>query len=131
MEPPPDREHRPSQQPRRRGEPDFVGLIAILASAQAGLPVLVRATPREDHAYRQPWLTAKKLRRLTTAGVPGRQGRRGIWAANRAMSQAVCELAGQAELTQQRSVRLAGNHKNKSGCERVPAPGTVSDGPGV
>jgi hypothetical protein len=64
-------------------------------------------TRDEDHAYQQPSLTKKKLRRLEiTAGAPKFSPEAsGIWAANDAMRQAELELARQAEIAYARTVR--------------------------
>ena len=81
--------------------------IAIVASARK-LACLFWCllTRGQDYAYGQPSLTAKKLRRLElTAGAPRYRGGRGIWAANTVMRHAERELARQAELAYQRSVR--------------------------
>ena len=62
-------------------------------------------TRGEDHAFGQPSLTKKKLRRLElTAGATKGQVKPGIWAANTAMREAERELARQAELAYQRTV---------------------------
>ena len=64
-------------------------------------------TRDEDYAYQQPSLTRKKLRRLEiTAGAPKFSPEaRGVWAANNAMREAELELARQAEIAYQRTVR--------------------------
>jgi transposase len=64
-------------------------------------------TRDEDYAYQQPSLTKKKLRRLEiTAGAPKFSPEaRGIWAANDAMRTAELELARQAEVAHDRTVR--------------------------
>jgi hypothetical protein len=64
-------------------------------------------TREEDYAYAQPSLTRKKLRRLElTAGHPlYTPEAAGVWHANDAVRQAERELAQQAELAYQRSVR--------------------------
>ena len=64
-------------------------------------------TREQDYAYQQPSLTRKKLRRLElTAGAPSQRGiKTGLWAANDAMRKAERELAHQAEIAYQRSVR--------------------------
>ena len=63
-------------------------------------------TREEDYAFAQPSLTRKKLRRLElTAGAPRHQGRAGVWAANQALRQPERELARQAEIAYERSVR--------------------------
>ncbi len=64
-------------------------------------------TREEDYAYAQPSLTKKKLRRLElTAGAPSQKGAKtGLWAANAAIRDAERELASQAEVAYQRTVR--------------------------
>ena len=64
-------------------------------------------TRDQDYAYAQPSLTKKKLRRLElTAGRPRYAPEAaGIWHANDAIRQAERELAHQAEVAYQRSVR--------------------------
>ena len=64
-------------------------------------------TRREDYAFAQPSLTAKKLRRLElAAGAPSRRGTKsGPMAANAARRKAERELAEQAEAAYRRSVR--------------------------
>ncbi len=64
-------------------------------------------TRDEDYAYQQPSLTRKKLRRLEiTAGAPKFSPEaRGVWAANNAMREAELELARQAEIAYQQTVR--------------------------
>jgi transposase len=64
-------------------------------------------TRDEDYAYQQPSLTKKKLRRLEiAAGAPKfSPDAAGIWAANNAMREAELELARQAEVAYQRTVR--------------------------
>jgi len=64
-------------------------------------------TREQDYAYQQPSLTRKKLRRLElTAGHPRYTPQAaGIWRANDAVRQAERELAQQAEVAYQRSVR--------------------------
>jgi transposase len=95
--------------------------IAIVASARK-LACLFWCllTRGQDYAYGQPSLTAKKLRRLElTAGAPRYRGGRGIWAANTVMRHAERELARQAELAYQRSVRdWQATTPNESGCGR-------------
>jgi transposase len=80
--------------------------VAIVATARK-LAVLFwhLLTKQEDYAYAQPSLTKKKLRRLELlAGAPSGKGKRGTWAANKAMRQAERELAEQAERAYQRTV---------------------------
>jgi len=64
-------------------------------------------TRDEDYAYQQPSLTKKKLRRLEiAAGAPKFSPEAtGIWSANNAMREAELELARQAEIAYQRTVR--------------------------
>jgi transposase len=61
---------------------------------------------REDYAYAQPSLTAKKIRRAEIrAGAPKRKAvKPGTWAVNKAMREAERELALQAEVAYKRTV---------------------------
>jgi transposase len=63
-------------------------------------------TRREDYAYAQPTLTAKKIRRAEIrAGAQKRKHvKRGTWAANAAIRHAERELALQAEVAYRRTV---------------------------
>jgi transposase len=81
--------------------------IAIVATARKLTTLFSCLLIREqDYAYGQPSLTAKKLRRLEiTAGAPRRQRRDGTWLANNALREAERQLAEQAELAYQRTVR--------------------------
>ncbi len=82
--------------------------VAIVAAARKLACLFWCLLAREqDYAYAQPSLTRKKLRRLElTAGAPSQRGiKSGLWAANDAMRQAERELARQAEVAYQRSVR--------------------------
>jgi hypothetical protein len=82
--------------------------VAIVAAARKLACLFWSLLARdEDYAYAQPSLTRKKLRRLElTAGAPSQRGiKSGLWAANDAMRQAERELARQAEVAYQRSVR--------------------------
>jgi hypothetical protein len=86
-------------------------------------------TREQDYAYAQPSLTNKKLRRLEiTAGhrryTPEAAG---IWHANHAIRQAERELAHQAELAYQRTVRdYHATQANKTGASATP--GRASSG---
>jgi transposase len=60
-------------------------------------------TNEQDYAFGRPTLTHKKLRRLELlAGAPRHRGRRGVWAANKALAAAEDELARQAETAYRR-----------------------------
>jgi transposase len=80
--------------------------VAIVAAARKLACLFWQLlTKQEDYAYAQPSLTKKKLRRLELlAGAPSGEGKRGTWAANKAMRQAERELAEQAERAYQRTV---------------------------
>jgi hypothetical protein len=69
--------------------------------------VLVPAARGEDYAHQQPSLTAQKLRRLEiTAGAPVRKGRpSGVWVTHAKMRHAEKQLAAQAQVSYERSVR--------------------------
>jgi transposase len=61
---------------------------------------------RQDYAFGQPSMTAKKIRRLEiTAGAPRRRDSRGVWAANIAMRDAERDLARQAEHAYAQTIR--------------------------
>jgi transposase len=80
--------------------------IAIVASARK-LACLFWCllTRGEDYAFAQPSLTAKKMRRLElAAGAPRRQGGRDVWSTNKAMREAECALALQAQRAYERTV---------------------------
>jgi transposase len=81
--------------------------IAIVATARKLTSLFWCLLIREqDYAYGQPSLTAKKLRRLEiTAGAPRSQRRDGTSMANNALRDAERQLAEQAELAYQRTIR--------------------------
>jgi hypothetical protein len=61
---------------------------------------------RQDYAFGQPSMTAKKIRRLEiTAGAPRWRDSRGVWAANIAMRDAERDLARQAEHAYAQTIR--------------------------
>jgi transposase len=61
---------------------------------------------RQDYAFGQPSMTAKKIRRLeVTAGAPRWRDSRGVWAANIAMRDAERDLARQAEHAYAQTIR--------------------------
>jgi transposase len=85
---------------------------------------------KEDYAYAQPSLTARKLRRLElTAGAESRRGRRtGDPAARTAMREAERRLAEQAEAAYRRTVAdWQANAKGRKGAGATP--GRASSGP--
>jgi transposase len=61
----------------------------------------------QDYAHQQPSLTAQKLRRLElAAGAPVRKGKpSGVWVTHARMRQAEKELAAQAQVSYERTVR--------------------------
>jgi transposase len=62
-------------------------------------------TRGEDHAFAQPSLTKKKMRRLELqAGAPRYRGGRSVWSTNEAMRKAERELALQAQRAYERTV---------------------------
>jgi transposase len=80
-------------------------------------------TREQDYAYAQPSLTKKKLRRLELSAGHQRHTPQaaGIWHANEAVRQAERELAQQAELAYQRSVRdWHAAQANKTGAGATP-----------
>jgi transposase len=80
-------------------------------------------TREQDYAYAQPSLTKKKLRRLELSAGHQRYTPQaaGIWHANEAVRQAERELAQQAELAYQRSVRdWHAAQANKTGAGATP-----------
>jgi transposase len=81
--------------------------VAIVAAARKLACLFWQLlTKEQDYAYAQPSLTKKKLRRLELrAGAPKGKVRPGIWSANKALREAERELAQQAEVAYQRSVR--------------------------
>jgi transposase len=90
-------------------------------------------TREQDYAYQQPSLTKKKLRRLELSAGHQRHTPQaaGIWHANEAVRQAERELAQQAELAYQRSVRdWHAAQANKTGAGATPgrAPSKPSSG---
>jgi hypothetical protein len=61
---------------------------------------------QQDHAFGQPSLTAKKIRRLEiTAGAPRWQERRGVWIAHRLLREPELDLARHAAHAYAQTVR--------------------------
>ena len=82
--------------------------VAIVACARKLACLFwVLLTREEDYAYAQPSLTRKKLRLLELAAGAQRYAPEGdgIWHANQAVREAERELARQAEIAYQRTVR--------------------------
>jgi hypothetical protein len=82
--------------------------VAIVACARKLACLFwVLLTRHEDYAYAQPSLTRKKLRLLELAAGAQRYAPEGdgIWHANQAVREAERELARQAEVAYQRTVR--------------------------
>ena len=82
--------------------------VAIVACARKLACLFwVLLTREEDYAYAQPSLTRKKLRLLELTAGAQRYAPEGdgIWHANQAVRQAERELARQAEVAYQRTVR--------------------------
>jgi transposase len=79
-------------------------------------------TRQEDHAYAQPSLTKKKLRRLEiTAGQRYTPAAADIWKANEAIRDAERDLAHQAEVAYARTVRdWQAAHAAKAGASVTP-----------
>ena len=79
----------------------------------------------EDHAFAQPSLTKKTMRRLELqAGAPRWQGGRGVWSTNDAMRHAERELA----LRAQRAYERTTNDRQASKVGAGATPGRASHG---
>jgi transposase len=98
--------------------------VAVVAAARKLACLFWCLLTREtDYAYAQPSLTKKKLRRLElTAGHPRNSAEAaGIWHANDAVRGAERELAHQAEVAYQRTVRdYHAAQANKAGASATP-----------
>jgi transposase len=87
----------------RRGH----GKAIVAAARKLAVLFWCLLTRGEDYAHQQPSLTAQKLRRLElTAGAPVRKGEpSGVWVTHEKMRHAEKQLAAQAQVSCERTVR--------------------------